>query len=149
MALRTIVLALALFAVEAQAQTPQDRERIVNLARNNFGHEAIECSAYLGVMAAFVTTRPDPDNLYQRTMAQSRALLKVAVDTALELGQKPEAVEARMEMAFERMKKESGGSAVNASILIQKYSSNCSTILNDPEARARYWLDQAMKELRK
>ena len=115
------------------------------VAVNNAGHEMIECAAYYGVMSQGLRNSPgekfqETAEVYERTMTTAIGL---ALTYAEEIKQKPEAVEARLDIAIKDMMGTIDNNYVNSSILMAKYAEPCQTVLNDPAARLQHWMDEA------
>ena len=103
-------------------------------AKNNFGHEAAECSAYF----LFVSTAPGLSGETSNGLrSKYEALFKLSASfTSLEL------TEARTKLAVETMQREMKLDWSNLSIVNQKYGYACIDFSKDPEPRLKYWLEK-------
>lgn len=124
---RTLPLALLVASTWTHAYEPE-------VARNNFAHEAAECSGYF----LFVSTVPSlAADLVKGFRAKYEALFQLSVAAS-----SPELTEARVKLSTETMQREMKFNWSNLSIVNQKYSYPCIDFSRNPEARLQYWLDK-------
>lgn len=114
----------ALIAEAAAQQQPLDK---VKAAANNLSHELVNCTAFFYVTAIGMLNRGDDKG---REMASGQRqtgdrLAEVASQIGQIIGQKPEAIAARLEMALTDLRKEMDDNFLNYSIIQQKYMQPC------------------------
>ena len=106
----------------------------VERAKNNFGHEAAECSAYF----LFVSTAPElPVETAKGLRAKYEALFKLSATFT-----SPEVTDARTKLAVETMRREMKLDWSNLSIVNQKYGYAGIDFPSNPEVRLKYWLEK-------
>jgi hypothetical protein len=94
-----------------------------------------------------IANTPGKETLSNGYRSQGQALFARAVAIAEQIDQKIDAVAARFEMASKDMMQTLDGNVANFSILLNKYSDHCVLVANDVQARGRYWIEKATKEL--
>lgn len=104
-------------------------------AINNLAHDYAECSAYYFMTARIVEAQDKSLSVKNRKAGEYAMELSSGLTNEKLAG-------ARIEMAIKSMSKEIDYDASNFSILLNKYSDHCVEIINTPEARLKYWLEQ-------
>jgi hypothetical protein len=128
------VMVWALIAEAAAQQEPLDK---VRAATNNLGHELVVCTAFFYVTAIGMLNRGDDKGreMASRQRQIGDRLAEVAGDLGRIIGQKPEAIAARLEMALAGLRKEMDDNFVNYSILQLKYMQPCADLAANVTAR--------------
>lgn len=123
-----IISASALFVVcSIHAYEPER-------AKNNFAHEAAECSAYF----LFVSTAPKlSTETVTGLQAKYEGLFKISATFS-----SPEVASARVKLSIETMRREMKLDWSNLSIVNQKFGYACNDFVNDPAARLKYWTEK-------
>jgi hypothetical protein len=133
---RVVALIAALvFAAPANAQfAPGDKTTI---ALNNLGHELVVCIAFFYITAIGNLNRGDEAGQKMAKTAQSTGdyLFQVAGIIGEAIGQKPEALGARLEMAVADMRKQMADNFVNYSIPLQRHLEPCAELAKTAQQR--------------
>ena len=122
-------IAIALFTNSIVAYAYEPERAISNLAS-----ELAECSAYYASLQ-YALERSQVDG----APAERNALYAFALAAEISSA---EVTAARVELRTTAMGEEIGGDLSNFAILINKYGQRCKEILEDPEGRLTYWVDQ-------
>ena len=103
-------------------------------ARDNFAHEAIECSAYFMLASAV-------PSLDAQTVKALRDRFSVLFDLSVSLTSE-ELTKARFQLAEKGMFRDLNGSWSNLAIVSNKYAYPCTDLVKDPQTRLKYWMDK-------
>lgn len=101
-------------------------------AKDNLAHEATECSAYFMLISAL-------PGISEATSQKARQQFSTLLDFAVELSNE-KITKARFELAQKVMFRDLDGKGSNIAIVSNKYALPCVDLVNDPEARLKYWL---------
>jgi hypothetical protein len=104
-------------------------------AKDNLAHEATNCSAYF----MLVSTLPGVDEAASKKARQQFSNL---LDFAVALSNE-KITKARFELAEKSMFRDLDGKGSNIAIVSNRYMYPCVDLVNNPEARMKYWLDKA------
>jgi hypothetical protein len=142
--MRMIIAALAILTnVAAAAQTSNETVRRV---MNNVGHESVECAAYMFVASAGLAKTPKFAVVSEGYSKVGEELLKRAAIVAEQIGQKLDAVDARLKMSTDDMMKLIDNDFTNISILLNRYSEHCKIVAENFEARMQFWTNKVLAE---
>ena len=103
-------------------------------ARDNFAHEATECSAYFMLVSAL-------PGVNEPTSKKSRELYEELLTLSVVLSNE-KITKARFELAQKGMFIELDGKGSNIAIVSNKYGYACANLAKDPVARLKYWLEK-------
>lgn len=101
-------------------------------AKDNLAHEATVCSAYFMLVSAL----PGVD---EATSAKSRQQFSKLLNFAVALSDE-KITKARFELAQKGMFHDLDGKGSNIAIVSNQYAYPCVDLVNNPEARLKYWL---------
>ena len=122
-----LILSFALLAI-APFAAAYEPER----AKDNLAHEATECSAYFMLVSAL----PGVD---EATSSKARQQFSNLIDLAVALSNE-KITKARFDLAQKYMFRDLDGKGSNIAIVSNKYAIPCVDLVNNPEARLKYWL---------
>ncbi|MGB9088390.1 MAG: hypothetical protein WCC29_02240 [Pseudomonas farsensis] len=127
---RTLLHSLAglLLVPAVQAYEPDQ-------AANNLAHDFAQCAAYY----TFVSKGVGPK--YAQQAKEAESLTDLALQGSIELSN-PKVTKARYEMAVKSMASDMDNDFKNFSVVINEYSDLCVEVMNNPEARFKYWSDK-------
>ena len=125
--LMRLIFSLALLTI-APLAAAYDTER----AKDNLAHEATACSAYFMLVSALPGVDEATSN---KARQQFSNLLNFSVTLSNE-----KITKARFELAQKSMFRDLDGKGSNIAIVSNKYVIPCVDLVNDPEARLKYWL---------
>ncbi len=105
-------------------------------ARDNFSHELVICAAYYDVGAEGARRVGEKEGAFQMELLAGY-LIEMARKYTRE-----NVLLARYKLAFEDHVKTMDGDYANLSLLIVKYKDLCKQVVENPEARLKYWRDK-------
>lgn len=108
---------------------------------NNMAHEMAECSAYFYVVSTALHNSKKTELAQKYEQVAENAVSKALILTEA-AGLMPETVSARVDTALQEMIKKIGANTSNISILSNQYNDLCEIVMNDSEARAKYWVSK-------
>lgn len=103
-------------------------------AKNNLAHEFAECGAYYMLVAGAPGLSPETASGLQKKGEK-------AAEFSIELST-PDLTRARHELAVKTMMRELKGTWDKISIINNQYGYPCIDLMENPEARMRYWLEK-------
>ncbi len=105
-------------------------------ARDNFSHELVICAAYYDVGAEGARRVGEKEGAFQMELLAGY-LMEMAREYT-----RDDVLLARYKLAFEDHVKTMDGDYANLSLLIVKYKDLCKQVVENPEARLKYWRDK-------
>lgn len=114
-----------LLAPAAQAYEPDQ-------AANNLAHDFAQCAAYYTFVAKGVGPK------YAQQAKEAERFTDLALQGSIELSN-PKVTKARYEMAVKSMMSDMDNDFKNFSVVINEYSDLCKGVMENPEARFKYW----------
>jgi hypothetical protein len=131
------VLSWALIASPIEISAQEDSLQNFKASANNLSHELVVCGAFFYITAIGAMNRNDAKG--QEMGARQKEVGDYLVGVAARVGriieQKPEAFEARLEMALADLRGEMNDDFVNYSILQQKYLDGCTDLAANVDNR--------------
>jgi hypothetical protein len=97
-------------------------------------HESAECAAYFMIISGAPGLSTETKD---RLLGRGKALVELSVKLTSE-----KLAQARADLASKTMFRELDGNWGNISILNNKYGYPCKDLIDNPEARMRYWLEK-------
>jgi hypothetical protein len=142
-------VSLVLMLSCAGLATAQDRMQAAQIAVNHMAEETLECAAYFDIVSLALLNSDGGDTAQEYIKAR-----KLAVDRAESLSQG--IVNARYNVLIRDMTKKIIMANVtkpiderlanvvidDISVLRDRYAKLCKEVINDPGARAKYWMGQ-------
>lgn len=145
----TIYPAIVLMVLCASHATAQDRIEAAHIAVNNMAEETLECAAYFDIVSlALLNSNADAtaqEYIKARKLAVGRAeslsegILNARYDLLIRDMTNSIVMANMTKRNDERL---SNVSIEDISILRDRYAKLCKEILDDPGARARYWMER-------
>lgn len=137
-----VIFLSTVFPISASAEPASG---VARRSLNNFSNELITCSAYFNIVSAAMHNSGNGDGEKQYKDAASDAFDFGAM-AAEEAGLLPATNIARLEIALKEMIKKINQDTVNISILYNEYADLCLEAMDNPTARAAYWIEKVMSE---
>jgi hypothetical protein len=137
--------ALLLLSSVAAFGQEASREQYL-IAASNLQQELFECITFHAISEGAFSKPPlNPgwEEGVKRSQEYRKKLAQVAGMLATAMGQKQEAMVARLKLTNERLGEEMGHNLSNYSILLVKYAQPCAVLAQDSDPRFVYWLSVA------
>ncbi|PDT71708.1 hypothetical protein CO683_00685 [Bradyrhizobium ottawaense] len=118
---RIFLVLFSLLSIDAAAQ---DMQRIKDLA-NNFSHENLVCGAYYLFVSQCIKNKSATDPVATQYFEGGNTFLKRGIETGRIAGVSDKALNAKVEIAIEEMKRDTDNDCVNISVLYQQHAYSC------------------------
>lgn len=128
----TTLLSIALLLAACDSGPPREER-----AEDRYALELADCAAYYAVMADCVQVKNDAD---RAQVVQVKLLALRALEMSTELSTE-EVARARVDNATDRINAKLDNQCRNPEPVMQEYGEICIAAVDDPQARASFWLE--------
>lgn len=118
----------AMFAQSAVAYEPEQ-------AGNNLAHDFAQCAAYYSLVSKGIGPK------YAKAAEDAGKVAKLALQGSVEMSN-AKVTKARFEMALKSMIKDMDNDFKNFSVVMNEYSDLCDELMDNPQARYKYWSEK-------
>lgn len=140
---------LLLLSLSANVLGSDQSAEIAKEVSDNISSEYAQCAAFFMVSNGALERAGKTELAERYKKIQDRAV-EYALIAARKGGRSEEMAQkvtlARLEIGTKRMLGEIDNDGSNISILLNKYATRCTSIMEQPERMMKEWLDQAMKK---
>lgn len=121
---------IALVAVSVSGASAKDIDRVKELA-NNFSHENLICGAYYLFVSQCLKNKNASDPVVGQYLEGGNTFLQRGIETGRIAAVSDKAINAKVEIALEEMKRDTENNCVNISVLFKKHAYQCKATFDE------------------